>query len=98
VTKELEVPLTKTKVQKAPITKKYRRAKVVGLGDWFESGIIFLSLGQGERVATYISKKFFKSDKGCGCGGRKEKANTFGSQILQHSRNILSLRWMRGAK
>lgn len=48
--------------------------KTIKLGDWVESGIHFFLLGYGERIALFIAKTFFNSDK-CYCCERKQFLN-----------------------
>ena len=43
------------------------------LGDFVEKLINFITLGQGKKVATYITKLRGKED--CGCERRKNKLN-----------------------
>jgi hypothetical protein len=48
--------------------------KTIKLGDWVESGIHFFLLGYGEKIALFIAKTFFNSNK-CYCCERKEFLN-----------------------
>ena len=62
--------------------KHYKRGparRSVGLGDWVHHGIMFLSLGQGERVARRAAKALGK--KGCGCKKRQQKLNQLGERL-----------------
>jgi hypothetical protein len=48
--------------------------KWIKLGTWLEFLIDMFTLGYGERIALWISKKFFgKND--CGCCARREWLN-----------------------
>jgi len=45
----------------------------MGLGDLIEKIINIITLGQGKRIAKYISKKLGKED--CGCDNRRDSLN-----------------------
>jgi hypothetical protein len=48
--------------------------KWIQLGTWLEFLIDMFTLGYGERIALWISKKFFGKDS-CGCCERKQWLN-----------------------
>jgi hypothetical protein len=48
--------------------------KRIKLGDWLEFIIDFFTLGYGEKIALFISKKVFGKNT-CGCCERKEWLN-----------------------
>jgi hypothetical protein len=62
-----------------PLMSK-RPPQGVGLGDWVHHGIMFLSLGQGQKIARKISKAVGRKG-GCGCKKRQEKLNELGEKI-----------------
>lgn len=48
--------------------------KHIQLGTYLEVFLLIITLGQSERLALYIAKRFFGRDN-CGCCERKEKMN-----------------------
>jgi len=46
----------------------------IKIGDWLEALIYVITFGFGERIALWIAKTFFNSDK-CYCCERKEWLN-----------------------
>ena len=48
--------------------------KKIKLGSYLETFLLIITLGQSERLALYIAKRFFGRDS-CGCCERKEKMN-----------------------
>ena len=48
--------------------------KRIKIGDWVEALIYVITFGFGERIALFISKTFFNSDK-CYCCERKQWLN-----------------------
>ena len=62
-----------------PVVRK-RSPQGVGLGDWVHHGIMFLSLGQGQKIARKVSKAIGRKG-GCGCKKRQQKLNELGKKI-----------------
>ena len=54
--------------------KWYRFKYSIQLGSWLEFLIEVFTLGKGEDIALWISKKVFKKDS-CGCCERKQWLN-----------------------
>ena len=54
--------------------KWYRFKYSIQLGSWLEFLIEVFTLGKGEAIALWISKKVFKKDS-CGCCERKQWLN-----------------------
>lgn len=54
--------------------KWYRFKYSIQLGTWLEFLIEIFTLGKGEAIALWISKKVFKKDS-CGCCERKQWLN-----------------------
>ena len=54
--------------------KKQNFLKHIRIGDWVEALIHTITLGYGERIALFIAKKFFGSNK-CYCCERKQWLN-----------------------
>jgi len=48
--------------------------KYIQLGTILETFLLIITLGQSERIALFIAKRFFGRNE-CGCCERKEKMN-----------------------
>jgi len=48
--------------------------KKIKLGTYLEFFLLVITLGQSERLALFIAKRFFGKES-CGCCERKEKMN-----------------------
>jgi hypothetical protein len=48
--------------------------KHIQLGTYLEIFLLIITLGQSERIALFIAKRFFGRNE-CGCCERKEKMN-----------------------
>jgi hypothetical protein len=64
--------------------------KRIKLGTWLETLIEIFTLGYGELIALYISKKFFNKDS-CGCCERKQWLNRLTNPEYDGKCNQISL-------
>lgn len=48
--------------------------KYIQLGTWLEYFLLIITIGQSERIALWIAKRFFGQND-CGCCSRKQKMN-----------------------
>lgn len=48
--------------------------KIIKIGDWVEALIHVITFGFGERIALFVARTFFNSDK-CYCCERKQWLN-----------------------
>jgi len=61
------------------------------LGDYLESLISILTLGQGKKIATYIAKLRGKED--CGCDRKKDYLNNLKFNTMELTTTPFTLDW-----
>jgi hypothetical protein len=64
--------------------------KKIQLGTYLEFLLLIITVGQSERIALYIAKRFFGRND-CGCCQRKEKMNRWTNPEYDGKCNAIKL-------